>query len=78
MNKTILYPADIKAIAQATAECILDRQDRVLTLSEMAAKLGKSEEAVKKLVQRGKLPCHKMDRTLYFSDNETTKYLLNK
>lgn len=73
---TVLFPADIKAIAEATAEHLNKMQDKVLTLAEMAKKLGRSEEAVRKLVERGKLPCHRLDRKLYFSDKETTEYLL--
>lgn len=76
--KQILFSADIKAIAEATAECIIKMEDKVLTLADMAAKLGKTEEAVKKLAQKGKIPYHKLDKTYYFSDRETTEYLLNK
>lgn len=74
----LLLSCDIEAIAQATAERILDMDDKVLTLQQMAEKLGRSPEAVRKLVQRNKLPCHRVDNKLYFSDRETTKYLLSK
>lgn len=76
--KQSLYSADIKAIAEATAEQVYKLHDKVLTLSELATKIGKSEGAIKKLVERGKLPVHRLDRTMYFSEKEITEYLLSK
>lgn len=76
--KQSLYSADIKAIAEATAEQVYKLHDKILTLPELATKIGKSEGAIKKLVERGKLPVHRLDRTMYFSEKEITEYLLSK
>ena len=71
-----IYSGDIEAIAKATAEHLHSLQDKVLTLEQTAELLGKSKEAVKKLCQRKKIPFHRLNITLYFSEREVTKYLL--
>lgn len=72
-----IMSSDIEAIAKATAKILYDMEDKVLTVAQMAQKLGKSEEAIKKMVQRNQLPYHRTGKTIYFSDKETTKYLLH-
>ena len=73
-----LEVADIKAIAKQVALEMYSLNDEVLSLSDVAIKLSKSEAAIKQMCYRGQLPFHKQHKTYYFSKNEITNFLLKK
>ena len=74
----MLKSADIKAIAKQVALEMYSLNDEVLSLSDVAIKLSKSEAAIKQMCYRGQLPFHKQHKTYYFSKNEITNFLLKK
>ena len=74
----MLKSADIKAIAKQVALEMYALNDEVLSPSDMAIKLSKSEAAIKQMCYRGQLPFHKQHKTYYFSKNEITNFLLKK
>ena len=74
----MLKSADIKAIAKQVALEMYTLNDEVLSLSDVAIKLSKSEAAIKQMCYRGQLPFHKQHKTYYFSKNEITNFLLKK
>ena len=65
-----LVVADIKAIAKQVALEMYALNDEVLSLSDVAIKLSKSEAAIKQMCYRGQLPFHIQHKTFYFSKNE--------
>ncbi|MBR5828691.1 MAG: helix-turn-helix domain-containing protein [Bacteroidaceae bacterium] len=77
-NCPMLKSADIKAIARQVALEMYVLNDEVLSLSDVATKLNKSEAAIKQMCYRGQLPFHKQLKTYYFSKNEITNFLLKK
>lgn len=74
----VLRSADIKAIAKQVAEEIVDMNDSLLNISKVAEMLGKTKPAIYKMCQRGQLPHHKQNGSLFFSQRELEKYFLNK
>ena len=66
----MLKSADIKAIAKQVALEMYALNDEVLSLSNVAIKLSKSETAIKQMCYRGQLPFHIQHKTFYFSKNE--------
>lgn len=74
----VLRSADIKAIAKLVAEEIANMNDSLLSISKVADMLGKSKPAIYKMCQRGQLPHHKQNGSLFFSQKEIENYFLNK
>jgi hypothetical protein len=72
----MLKSADIKAIAKQVAVELQNLNDEILSLSDVALKLNKTEAAVKQMCYRKQLPFHKKQKTYYFSKNEITNFLL--
>ena len=72
----VLRSADIKAIAKQVAEELAG--DSLLNISKVAEMLGKSKPAIYKMCQRGQLPHHKQNGSLFFSQRELENYFLNK
>lgn len=72
-----LHFADIEMIAQKTAEALRKVEDRVLNVEEAAELLRRSVGSVRQLVQRGKIPCHKVGGRIYFSESELKQLLLS-
>lgn len=73
----MLTSREIQEIASRTASLIEKEFDEVLTLTGVAALLGKSEAAVKQMCMRDQLPYSKHLKTYYFSKKEITKFLLS-
>ena len=46
-------------------------------ISKVAEMLGKSKPAIYKMCQRGQLPHHKLNGSLFFSQRELENYFLN-
>lgn len=74
----ILRSADIKAIAKQVAMELTELNDKVLNINAVAEMLGKTRNAVAKMCERDQLPYHKHHGTLYFSQKEIEKFLLQK
>ena len=74
----VLRSADIKAIAKQVAEELAGMNDSLLNISKVAEMLGKSKQAIYKMCQRGQLPHHKQNGSLFFSQRELENYFLNK
>jgi predicted DNA-binding transcriptional regulator AlpA len=74
----VLRSADIKAIAKQVAEELAGMNDSLLNISKVAEMLGKSKPAIYKMCQRGQLPHHKQNGSLFFSQRELENYFLNK
>ena len=72
----MLKSADIKAIARQVAIEMQSLNDEVLSLSDIAIKLNKSEAAIKQMCYRSQLPYHKQHKTYYYSKNEITNFLI--
>ena len=74
----VLRSADIKAIAKQVAEELAGMNDSLLNISKVAEMLGKSKPAIYKMCQRGQLPHHKQNGSLFFSQRELENYFQNK
>lgn len=74
----VLRSADIKAIAKQVVEELAGMNDSLLNISKVAEMLGKSKPAIYKMCQRGQLPHHKQNGSLFFSQRELENYFLNK
>lgn len=72
----MLKSIDIKAIARQVAIEMQTLNDEILSLSDVAMKLNKTEAAIKQMCYRGQLPYRKKHKTYYFSKNEITNFLL--
>ena len=73
----VLRSADIKAIAKQVVEELAGMNDSLLNISKVAEMLGKSKPAIYKMCQRGQLPHHKQNGSLFFSQRELENYFLN-
>jgi|GEM_PF-6030539 len=71
----MLRTSEINAIASAVAKK-LDNRDRLLTVEQLAAMMGKSTGAIKKMCQREQLPFHLFHKTYYFNESEINNVLL--
>ena len=74
----ILRSADIKAIAKQVAIELSELNDTILNINTVAEMLGKTRAAIYKMCDRGQIPHHKHHGTLYFSQRELQKFLLEK
>ena len=74
----MLNTRDIDLLADRIARKLHTLNDELLSVSEVARILDKSEGAVKKMCYRGLLPHRKQQKSYYFSKNEITEYLLTK
>ena len=74
----MLNTRDIDLLADRIARKLHTLNDELLSVSEVARMLDKSEGAIKKLCYRGLLPHRKQQKSYYFSKNEITEYLLTK
>lgn len=74
----MLNTRDIDLLADRIARKLHTLNDELLSVSEVARMLDKSEGAVKKMCYRGLLPHRKQQKSYYFSKNEITEYLLTK
>mgnify|MGYP003311665819 CR=1 FL=1 len=74
----MLNTRDIDLLADRIARKLHTLNDELLSVSEVARMLDKSEGAIKKMCYRGLLPHRKQQKSYYFSKNEITEYLLTK
>ena len=74
----MLNTRDIDLLADRIARKLHTLNDELLSVSEVARMLDKSEGAVEKMCYRGLLPHRKQQKSYYFSKNEITEYLLTK
>ena len=68
---------EIDKLAEALKKKIGER-DRLLTINQVAEKLGTSVTAIYTKCNRNKIPYHKVEGNLYFSENEVDAYYLEK
>lgn len=74
----MLNTRDIDLLADRIARKLHTLNDELLSVSEVARMLDKSEGAIKKMCYRGLLPHRRQQKSYYFSKNEITEYLLTK
>lgn len=68
-------PYELDKLAEAIIRRMKQR-DRILTVAQVAERLGLTEGAVRTRCCRGQIPYHKKHGALYFSENELNDYFL--
>lgn len=67
---------EMSRLADMTAQR-LSLNETAMTVTQCAAYLGRSPEAIHKMAQRGQLPVHRVSRRLYFFKNEINQFIQN-